>query len=94
MAVKKQKKKAKVEEVVELKPIDHVLVPKVDVLTDEQVKTVLDKYKMSLGQFPLINSSDPAIAFLKLKPGNVVKFSRKSLVSGEESPYCRLVVGE
>lgn len=98
MAVKaptKTKKKSKVElPVVEAKVIDHVLVPKVEVATPEDLKNLLDNFGISIDKLPLINSNDPAIAFLKLKAGDTVKFHRKSLVTGGENPYYRLVIGE
>ncbi len=91
----KAKKKSKVElPVVEAKQLDHVLVPKVEVATPADLKNLADNFGITIDKLPQINSSDPAIAFLKLKAGDVVKFHRKSLVTGDENPYYRLVLGE
>ncbi|MDP3742507.1 MAG: DNA-directed RNA polymerase subunit RpoH/Rpb5 C-terminal domain-containing protein [Candidatus Micrarchaeota archaeon] len=91
----KNKKKLKVElPLVEAKQLDHVLVPKVEVATTDDLKDLLDNFGISIDKLPQIKSSDPAIAFLKLKAGDVVKFSRKSLVTGGQNPYYRLVLGE
>ncbi|MFH1247105.1 MAG: DNA-directed RNA polymerase subunit RpoH/Rpb5 C-terminal domain-containing protein [Candidatus Micrarchaeota archaeon] len=95
MAGKTSKKKQKIEApVVEAKVIDHVLVPQVEVATVDDLKNLSDNFGINIDKLPLINSSDPAIAFLKLSAGSVVKFSRKSLVMEGENPYYRLVVGE
>lgn len=85
-------KKAKVVEVVDAKLIDHVLVPKVEVATTEDLKSLLDNFGISIDKLPLIKAADPAIAYLKLSPGSVVKFNRTSLVTGENTKYYRLVV--
>ena len=88
------KKKAKIEVPVEpAKQIDHVLVPDVEQSPEEDLKFLAEKHGVTRDKLPLINSLDPAIGFLQLKPGDVVKFHRKSLVTGKESPYYRLVVG-
>ncbi len=76
---------------VEAKPIDHVLVPQVEAATDDELKSLANR-GLTRDKLPLIFSNDPAIAFLKLSPGAVVRFARRSLVTGEEKPFYRLVV--
>ncbi len=92
MVGKNTKKKVKIP-VVQTVPIDHVLVPKVEQATEEELKTLVEKFGITRDKLPRINGVDPAISFLNLPPGNVVKFNRKSLVTGEETPYYRLVIG-
>ncbi|MFH0713897.1 MAG: DNA-directed RNA polymerase subunit RpoH/Rpb5 C-terminal domain-containing protein [Candidatus Micrarchaeota archaeon] len=88
------KKKSKIViPVVEAKKLEHVLVPDVDVASEAELKELVDVQGITRDKLPLINSADPAIAFLKLSPGNVVKFTRRSLVTGTENAYYRLVVG-
>ncbi len=95
MAAKKESKKKTVTKiVVESKPIDNVLVPLVQLASDDDLKELVDKFNITRDKLPLIFSSDPAIKFLNLHAGNVVKFTRKSLVTGEEKPYYRLVIEE
>lgn len=86
------KKKAKVIAVVDAKPIDHVLVPKVEPATEDDLKKLLDDFGISIDKLTLISSADPAIAFLNLAPGKVVKFHRKSLVTGDDTLFYRLVI--
>ena len=92
--VKTKGKKAKVAEVVvDAKPIDHVLVPKVEIADQADLKNLMDNFNISIAKLPLIKSTDSAIAFLKLNPGSVVKFHRTSLVTGDNIDYYRLVIG-
>ncbi len=95
MAGKTSKKKAKLEEPVqEAKQLDHVLVPPVEAATSDDIEALAKGMAVTRDKLPLINKGDAAIAFLKLKAGDVVKFNRKSLVTGQENPYYRLVIGE
>ena len=88
------KKKAKAEVVkVDAKPLDHVLVPKVEPANEDDLKLLLTEFGVNIDKLPLIPATDPAIAFLNLTPGKVVKFHRKSLVTGDDTAYYRLVVG-
>jgi DNA-directed RNA polymerase subunit H len=77
-----------------LKKIDiekHQLVPKHVILSEEEKREVLEKYKTSLRQFPRILISDPAIADKNPKVGDLVKIIRKSPTAGE-TVYYRVVV--
>ncbi|MBI4406744.1 DNA-directed RNA polymerase subunit H [Candidatus Micrarchaeota archaeon] len=76
---------------VEAKPIDHVLVPQAEAAADDELAKLAGQ-GLTRDKLPLIFSTDPAIAFLKLSPGTVVRFTRRSLVTGEEKPFYRLVV--
>ncbi len=71
--------------------INHVLVPKHEILDSKAVKEVLDKYNISVDDLPRILKDDPAIKVFGVKAGNVVKISRKSATSGV-SVYYRVVV--
>ena len=90
----KKKSKAKVEEVINYTPLDHVLVPKSEQATEDELKTLAVSLGITRDKLPLINSKDASIAYLKLRPGDVVKFTRKSLINASENPYYRLVIGE
>ena len=73
--------------------LNHELVPKHVVLTQEQKKKVMKKYGIKkLNQFPKILKTDPVIGLLKAKPGDLVKIIRKSHIIGE-STYYRVVMG-
>jgi len=94
----KSKKVSKVNEpkksLRELSEIDitkHYLVPKHVILSEEEKKELLEKYKASLSDLPKIKISDPALKNLNVKPGDVVKIIRNNPWIGEEI-YYRVVV--
>ncbi len=70
---------------------DHILVPKHEVLSAEEAQKVLDMYHVKPHQLPYILSSDPAIRELGAKPGDIIKITRKSDVSGTVY-YYRFVI--
>jgi DNA-directed RNA polymerase subunit H (RpoH/RPB5) len=72
--------------------INHGLVPKHVVLTNQEKNDVMKMYGIKkLNQFPKILKSDPAVKTLKAKPGDLVKIIRKSHIA-KESIYYRLVI--
>ena len=94
----KSKKVSKVNEpkksLRELSEIDitkHYLVPKHVILSEEEKKELLEKYKVSLSDLPKIKISDPALKNLNVKPGDVVKIIRNNSWIGEEI-YYRVIV--
>ncbi|MEM2816957.1 MAG: DNA-directed RNA polymerase subunit H [Archaeoglobaceae archaeon] len=70
---------------------DHVLVPKHEILREEEVEELLKLLGVSKEQLPKIKASDPIIKEIGAKPGDVVKITRKSLTAGV-SIFYRLVV--
>jgi len=54
-------------------------------------KEVLEKFNCKLTELPLIFVNDPAIVGLGVKPGDMIKITRKSSTAGE-SLYYRYVV--
>ena len=72
--------------------LKHELVPVHIVLSEEEKKEVMKKYKVeNLKQFPRILTSDPVVKALGAKPGDLIKIIRKSGTAGE-SIYYRVVV--
>jgi len=72
--------------------LEHSLVPFVDILSDEKTKEVMAKFNIkSLQQFPEIGRFDPQALALSLRPGQVAKFTRKS-ITALESEYYRVCV--
>ena len=67
------------------------LVPKHEILTDEEKKQLLIQYGVSEKQMPRIKSTDPVAKKLGAKRGDVVKITRKSPTAGE-CFYYRVVV--
>ncbi len=70
---------------------DHVYVPKHEIMTKKEAEQVLHEYNCNATELPLIFVSDPAIVGLGVKPGDMIKITRKSGTSGT-SLYYRYVV--
>jgi len=70
---------------------DHVYVPKHEIIFKKEAEAVLKKYNCKPTELPLIFVTDPAILGLGVKPGDMIKISRKSPTAGE-SLYYRYVV--
>jgi len=70
---------------------DHVYVPKHEIMTKKEAEEVLDEFNCKPTELPLIFVTDPAIIGLGVKPGDMIKITRKSSTAGE-SLYYRYVV--
>jgi len=70
---------------------DHVYVPKHEIMTKKDAEQVLEKFNCKATELPLIFVNDPAILGLGIKPGDMIKITRKSATAGE-SEYYRYVV--
>jgi DNA-directed RNA polymerase subunit H len=70
---------------------DHVYVPKHEIMTIKESEEVLKKFNCMPTELPLIFVNDPAILGLGIKPGDMIKITRKSPTAGE-SIYYRYVV--
>lgn len=71
----------------------HVLVPKHEILPKDKVEELLDRYKITLHQLPLIKSSDPAVREIGGKPGDVIKIIRNSPTAGKAVAYRYVIEG-
>ncbi len=70
---------------------DHVYVPKHEIISKNEANEVLEKFNCKPSELPLIFVTDPAIVGLGVKPGDVIKITRKSSTAGQ-SLYYRYVV--
>ena len=70
---------------------EHVYRPKHEIMTKKEAEEVLKKYNCQPTELPLIFFNDPAIVRLGVKPGDMIKITRKSATAGE-SFYYRYVV--
>ncbi len=75
------------------KPLDHVLVPKHELLSKKDLEKLLEKYNITLLQLPKISKGDPAIAHFSAKSGEVIKITRQSPTAGKSTFY-RVVADE
>lgn len=71
--------------------IDHVSQPKFIVLSEEEIKAVLEKYHARRREIPKILISDPVSRYYNVKTGQMFRIIRPSETSGEAVTY-RLVV--
>ena len=69
----------------------HEYVPKHVKLSESEAEKLLSSYNISKKQLPKIFKNDPVIKDLDLKPGDIVKITRKSVTS-DESTYYRAVI--
>ena len=71
--------------------LNHVLVPKHEILSDEQKEELLKMYKCKEVQLQKMLSSDPVARFFGARRGQVFKITRTSETSGSYENY-RVVV--
>jgi len=90
-AVKQSAKKKKIELLPRTFPafdiFEHKLVPKHEILTDEEREQLLAQYRVQPYQLPQIKASDPAVKAIGAKPGDMLRIIRKSPTAGEHMAY-------
>ncbi len=70
---------------------NHVYVPKHEIILKKEAEKVLHDFNCNATELPLIFVDDPAIIGLGVRPGDMIKITRKSGTSGT-SLYYRYVV--
>ncbi|VVB73271.1 DNA-directed RNA polymerase subunit H [uncultured archaeon] len=88
MAIRRVRRKKRTAE--NTKKIEHFLVPKHELLKEDETKKVLEKYGIGKDQLPKIRSDDPAIQHLEVKKGDVIRIARKE--DHIDNTYYRVVV--
>ncbi len=74
-----------------VKITNHIYQPKHEILPRKEAEEILKKYNTKPSQLPYIMISDKAIEDLDVRPGDIIKITRKSPTAGE-SVYYRFVV--
>jgi len=69
---------------------NHILVPKHELLSEEEAAELLKKLNANIDDLPKIKKNDPAIKKLKTKINDVIKITRSS-PTAEETIYYRVV---
>ena len=75
------------------KPFTHRLVPKHVIVSSEEARLLLDKFRIKPSQLPILFTSDPMAKQVKAKPGDIVKIIRKSPTAGESIAYRYVIEG-
>jgi len=90
-AVKQSAKKKKIELLPRTFPafdlFEHKLVPKHEIIAEEEKKQLLAQYRVQPYQLPQIKSSDPAVKAIGAKPGDILRVIRKSPTAGEHIAF-------
>jgi len=67
--------------------IIHDLVPEHIKLSEEEKKSVMDDYEITLRELPKIKKSDPALRHLDVEQDDVIKIVRDSPTAGQTVFY-------
>lgn len=74
-----------------VKITNHIYQPKHEILPKDKAEEILKKYNAKPSQLPYVMISDKALEDLDVRPGDIIKITRKSQTAGE-SVYYRYVV--
>jgi DNA-directed RNA polymerase subunit H len=72
---------------------EHILIPKHSKLSEKETKELFERFSITIKELPRIKKSDPAIADLDVKAGDIVKIARKSQTAGKSIFYRGVVHG-
>lgn len=70
---------------------NHIYQPKHEILSKDESEAILKKFNVRTNQLPYIMASDKGLEELDIRPGDIIKITRKSPTAGE-SVYYRYVV--
>ena len=73
--------------------VEHILVPKHEVLSEKEVKEVLDRYGITRNELPKILKDDSALSDLTINIGDVIKITRNSPTIGKSLYYREVIEG-
>lgn len=70
---------------------NHIYQPKHEILPKDEAEEILKIFNVRTNQLPYILSTDKGLEDLDIRPGDIIKITRKSPTAGE-SVYYRYVV--
>jgi DNA-directed RNA polymerase subunit H len=73
--------------------LEHLYVPKHEVLSKDEFESVVKQYHALPEEFPYILATDPVARAIGAKPGDMVKIFRRSETAGSSSYYRYVVEG-
>ena len=73
--------------------LQHVLVPKHEVLSKEEKKKLLENFNVGIEKLPKIYDTDPVFKHIKAKIGDVIRITRESPTAGKAIYYRAVVEG-
>jgi len=73
------------------KLLDHESVPNHEIIGEEEIAELIEKYSIEKEQIPKIRIDDPIVLEIGAKIGDVIKITRKSQTA-EQALYYRLVI--
>lgn len=71
--------------------MDKTVFAKHEVLSEEEAKKILEKYKVSEDELPRIKKEDAALTDMTCRVGSIIKITRKS-ITADKAVYYRVVV--
>ena len=71
---------------------DHMLVPKHEIMTEEEISEEFSEVDYNFKDLPKIKSEDPVVKAIGAEPGNVLRITRESQTAGVFITY-RIVEG-
>ena len=75
----------------EFRPLEHKMVPRHELVEEDELKKILSEYNIEKEQMPKIRESDPASRAIQANVGDVVRITRESQTAGKAIFY-RLVI--
>jgi DNA-directed RNA polymerase subunit H len=71
---------------------DHMLVPKHEIMTEEEISDEFSDVDYDYKNLPKIRSDDPVVEAIGAEPGNILRITRESQTAGKFVTY-RIVEG-
>lgn len=66
---------------------DHMLVPKHEIMTEEEISDEFSNVDYDFKDLPKIKANDPVVEAIGAQPGNVLRITRESQTAGEFITY-------